>query len=134
MSVAIGAWEGYTTELLARVVTGGTVYAQDPADFDKYTHATWEERAKRSSYARIVGWARPFDAPFPPDAPPLDVVFSVLFYHDTVWLGVDREKMNTAIYKALKPGGTLVGHWMTARTRATESRSQRRSTASRRRW
>lgn len=110
MSVAeIGAWEGYTAELLARVVApGGTVYAQDPPDFDKYTHATWEERAKRSSYARIVRWARPFDAPFAPDAPPLDVVFCVLFYHDTVWLGVDRAKMNAAIYKALKPGGTLV--------------------------
>jgi predicted methyltransferase len=26
-------------------------------------------------------------------------------YHDTVWLGADREKMNKAIFAALKPGG-----------------------------
>jgi predicted methyltransferase len=32
-------------------------------------------------------------------------VLSVLIYHDTVWLGVDREKMNRAIFAALKPGG-----------------------------
>jgi len=35
----------------------------------------------------------------------LDVVLDVLFYHDTVWIGVDREKMNRAIFAALKPGG-----------------------------
>lgn len=35
----------------------------------------------------------------------LDQAYMVLFYHDTFWLGVDREVMNKAIYKALKPGG-----------------------------
>ena len=29
----------------------------------------------------------------------------VLFYHDTVWQKTDREKMNRAIFAALKPGG-----------------------------
>lgn len=35
----------------------------------------------------------------------LDQAYMVLFYHDTFWLGVDREAMNKAIYKALRPGG-----------------------------
>lgn len=35
----------------------------------------------------------------------LDQAYMVLFYHDTFWLEVDREAMNKAIYKALKPGG-----------------------------
>jgi len=29
----------------------------------------------------------------------------VLFYHDTVWLGTDRARMNAAVFKALEPGG-----------------------------
>jgi predicted methyltransferase len=110
MQVAeIGAWEGYTAELLARVVgPSGRVYAQDPADFDKWTHATWEERRARPSFASITRLARPFEDPFPVGTPPLDVAFSILFYHDTIWLGVDRAKMNLAIFHALKPGGVLV--------------------------
>ncbi|HEY8042157.1 MAG TPA: SAM-dependent methyltransferase [Polyangiaceae bacterium] len=105
----IGSWEGYTAELLARAVApDGVVYAQDPPEFDKFTHATWEERAKRPPFARIVRVARSFEDPVPPGTPPLDIVFSVLFYHDTVWLGVDRARMNGAIFHALKPGGVLV--------------------------
>ena len=36
----------------------------------------------------------------------------VLFYHDTVWLNVDREKMNHAVFAALKHGGVygIVDH------------------------
>jgi predicted methyltransferase len=105
----IGAWKGYTAELLARAVApDGTVYAQDPADFDKETREAWSQRATRPSYALIVRLARPFDDPFPPGTPPLDLVFCVLFYHDTVWLGVDRGRMNAALFRAVKPGGALV--------------------------
>jgi predicted methyltransferase len=35
----------------------------------------------------------------------LDAVLLILFYHDTVWMGVDRAHMNAAIFRALKPGG-----------------------------
>jgi predicted methyltransferase len=105
----IGAWKGYTTELLARAVSpDGTVYAVDPPEFDKYTRDTWAERARKPVYARISRLARPYDDPFPAGTPPLDAVFSVLFYHDMVWLKVDRARMNAAIFRALKPGGVLV--------------------------
>ena len=36
---------------------------------------------------------------------PVDRVLNILYYHDTVWSGVDRAAMNKAIYDALKPGG-----------------------------
>lgn len=105
----VGAWQGYTAELLARAVAPtGTVYAQDPPEFDKWTKKSWEERATRAPFSRIVRLARPFDDPFPPEASALDVVFCVLFYHDTVWLGVDRAKMNAAVFRAMKPGASLV--------------------------
>lgn len=105
----IGAWQGYTAELLARAVSpNGIVYAEDPPDFDKYTHKTWDERAKRSVFSRIVRVARPYADPLPPETPPLDVVFSILFYHDMVWLEVDRAKMNDAIFRSLAHGGQLI--------------------------
>jgi predicted methyltransferase len=51
---------------------------------------------------------REFDSPFPPEAKDLDAVVSVLFYHDAVWLGADRDKMNKAVFVALKPGAEYV--------------------------
>ena len=48
---------------------------------------------------------RPFDDPFPPEVTALDVVVIVLFYHDTVWLNADRDRMNRAVFAALKPEG-----------------------------
>jgi predicted methyltransferase len=35
-------------------------------------------------------------------------VVSNAIYHDTVWLGTDRAKMNAAIFQALEPGGVYV--------------------------
>jgi predicted methyltransferase len=34
-------------------------------------------------------------------------VLLVLLYHDTVWMKVDRARMNRAIFQALKPGGVF---------------------------
>ncbi len=36
---------------------------------------------------------------------PVDRVLNILYYHDTVWTGVDRAAMNEAVFDALKPGG-----------------------------
>jgi predicted methyltransferase len=53
-------------------------------------------------------WAdRDFDDPLPPEAKDLDAVLIVLFYHDLVWQKVDRDRMNRAVFQALKPGGTF---------------------------
>jgi len=104
----IGAWKGYTAELLARAVSpDGTVLAVDPPEFDKYTHATWDERAKRAPFARINRVSRAYSDPLPQGAP-VDIVFCTLFYHDMVWLKVDRTAMNAAIFRALAPGGAFV--------------------------
>ena len=56
----------------------------------------------------IVHIERPFDAPVPTDAKDLDAVVCGLFYHDMVWLKIDRAKMNGAVFKALKPGGVYL--------------------------
>jgi predicted methyltransferase len=35
----------------------------------------------------------------------IDAVFMVMFYHDTYWLGINREAMNASVKASLKPGG-----------------------------
>jgi predicted methyltransferase len=44
----------------------------------------------------------------PPDAKSLDAVVMVLVYHDTVWVGADRDKMNKAVFDSLRHGGEYV--------------------------
>jgi len=102
------AGAGYTAELLARAVApGGTVYAENPKFIlDRVENEKpWTERLARPAMKTVVRVDRELDDPFPPEAKELDVVVMNLVYHDTVWLGVDREKMNRAVFAALKKGG-----------------------------
>jgi len=104
--VEVGSYQGYTAELLGRAVApNGKVYAQDPAAFNKFTTKVWEGRKSNPAMKNIVHVERPFDAPVPPDVKDLDAVVCGLFYHDMVWLKIDRAKMNGSVFKALKPGG-----------------------------
>jgi predicted methyltransferase len=105
----IVAGTGYTTELLARAVAPkGKVWAENSAGFLKFVGVPYKERLARPALKIVVRADRPIDAPFPPEAKNLDAVVSVLVYHDTVWLGVDRDKMNKAAFDALKKGGEYV--------------------------
>jgi predicted methyltransferase len=113
----IGAGLGYTSELLSRVVgPTGKVYAQNsPMILEKFANGPWTERLAKpalASLGNVVRVDREFDDPFPPEVKDLDVVLDVLFYHDTVWIGVDRARMNRAVFDALKPGGVygIVDH------------------------
>lgn len=103
----LGAGGGYTSELLARVVgPTGTVYAQNsPMILARYAEKPWSERLAKPVMSGVVRVDREFDDPLPPDAHDLDAVLIVLFYHDTVWMNVDRARMNAAVFRALRPGG-----------------------------
>jgi predicted methyltransferase len=97
---------GYTAELLARAVApGGTVYAENPKVILSGSEGAWSARLSSPAARDIVRVDRELDDPFPAAAVGLDLVVINLVYHDTVWLGVDREKMNRAVFAALKPGG-----------------------------
>jgi predicted methyltransferase len=99
---------GYTTELMTRVVgEGGTIYAQNTKEaLDKFLRKPWGERAAKPVMKKVIAVERPVDDPFPPEAKDLDLVITVLNYHDVVNIkDADRGKMNKAIFAALKPGG-----------------------------
>jgi predicted methyltransferase len=106
----LGAGGGYTTELLKRAVgSQGTVYGQNsPKLLEMFAEKPWSARLAKPVMTGVVRLDRDFDDPFPSDMRPLDAVTMVLFYHDTVWLEVNRAAMNKAIFSALKPGGVFL--------------------------
>ncbi|MCI0573865.1 MAG: SAM-dependent methyltransferase [Myxococcaceae bacterium] len=101
---------GYTTELLARAVgPEGRVYGQNSKwVLERFAEKPWSERLARPVMRNVVRVDRELDDPLPPEATGLDAVVSNAIYHDTVWLGVDRARMNKAIFDALRPGGVYV--------------------------
>ena len=110
----LGAGGGYTTELLARTVgASGVVFGQNtPFVLKRFAEQPWSTRLATPAMRNVVRVDREFDDPLPPEAHDLDAVVIVLFYHDTVWLGADRDKMNRAVFQALRPGGVyaIVDH------------------------
>jgi len=122
----LGAGGGYTSELLARAVgPAGKVYAQNSRlILDRFAEKPWSERLAKPVMANVVRVDREFDDPLPPDARDLDAVLIVLFYHDTVWMGVDRDRMNRAVFVALKPGGEYVVVDHSGRTGSGASETQ----------
>jgi predicted methyltransferase len=106
----IGAAGGYTAELIARTVApSGTVYVQNsPFLLARFAEKPLSERMQKPVMANASRLDRAFDDPFPAEVKDLDVVTDILFYHDTVWMKVDRTQMNRAIFAALKPGGVYV--------------------------
>jgi predicted methyltransferase len=106
----LGAGGGYTSELLARSVgPTGVVYGQNsPLILERFAEKPWSERLAKPVMRNVVRVDREFADPLPPQAHDLDAVLLILFYHDTVWMGVDRSQMNRAVYKALRPGGLYV--------------------------
>jgi predicted methyltransferase len=126
----IAAGGGYTTELLARAVgPSGQVYGQNSKWLlERFAEKPWSERLAKPVMKNVVRIDREFEDPLPPEAKNLDAVFCVLFYHDLHWLGADVDKMNRAVFGALKPGGTfaIVDHSGRDGTGSTEAKTLHR--------
>ena len=98
---------GYTTELLARsVAPGGRVYAQVP----RAPSAGLTARVAKPPLVNVTVVAQPFESPVPAGVASggLDLATLMFNYHDLGHMGVDRDRMNRAVFAALKPGGIFV--------------------------
>lgn len=129
MKVAdLWAGGGYTTALLSRVVgPSGTVYSQNPEFPEKFKKVgeIWEARLKNPALKNVTAVKKPFSADdLLPAAPgSLDAVLINMNYHDMVGRGMDRNKVNAQVFKALKPGGIygIVDHSAKAGTGAQDA-------------
>jgi predicted methyltransferase len=129
MKVAdVFAGGGYMTELFSRIVgSSGKVYSQNGPFPEKYKKIgdLWNERLKEPALKNVVAVSKPFDAPdLLPVAPgSLDAVIIHLNYHDMVGFKLNRENVNAAVFKALKPGGIygIVDHSAKPGTGDTET-------------
>ena len=134
VALDVSAGRGYTTELIARAVgPTGKVYGQTPPPRDPArappaqpegaavppppTPAavtapapTLVERTRNPALSHIVPVVRPFNDPVPPEVANagLDLATLMFNYHDMGHLGVDRARMNRAIFDALKRGGVYL--------------------------
>jgi predicted methyltransferase len=67
------------------------------------------ERAKNPTVANIVAVVQPFETPVPAQLlGKLDLVTLMFNYHDFGHMGVDRARMNRAVFAGLKSGGIYV--------------------------
>ena len=106
----VGAGAGYSAELLARSVgPQGVVFAlNSPEAIARFIKTRFDERAAKPAMRNVVKLVREFDDPVPADLRNLDLATMLFEYHDTPAAGVDRAKMNRAIFAALKSGGHFV--------------------------
>ncbi len=106
----IFAGGGYTTQLLSAAVgPDGTVYAQNPVfpPERKQIGDAFQARLKNPQLKNVAAISKSYDADDLLGAPDgsLDAVVTNMNYHDLVLFKADREKINGAVFKALKPGG-----------------------------
>ncbi len=106
----IGTGRGYTAELLARAVgpRGSIVGQNDTFISEKFLKGESDPRFGTAIMKNVQYVVRPYDDPVPPGAGPFDLITVVFVYHDTEWLGRNRQDMNKKFFNALKPGGHLV--------------------------
>ena len=101
------ASRGYVAAALAALVGDtGKVYAHNsPALLARFKGDNpIDARIRDQGIRNLFSLVAELEAPGLPVGQ-LDAVFSVMFYHDTVWVGTDRSAMNKAVFAALKPGG-----------------------------
>ena len=119
---------GYYAELLSRSVgSNGVVYAQNNAFVvERFADEPLRERLTKPALSNVRRIDAELEAPGLPEN--LDLIMMVLFYHDTYWQKVNRERMNRAIFKALKPGGVfgVVDHHATAGSGARDVKTLHR--------
>ncbi len=83
--------------------------AATPATPRRTSAQALAERAKNSGLNNLQPVVRVFEDPVPPELKGgLDLVTLMFNYHDLGHLGVDRARMNAAVFAGLKPGGIYV--------------------------
>ncbi len=101
---------GYYTEILSHLVgAGGQVYLQNEIEgwpWAKFFPPALAERFRNDRLSNVTRLDTPLEAMGLP-AHQVDRVILVKFFHDLVWMGIDRPQVLAQLREALKPGGKL---------------------------
>jgi len=81
------------------------VYAENPRIVLEESNKPWSERLAKPVMKTVVRVDRELDDPLPAEAKELDLIVFNLVYHNTIELGVDRDRMNRALFAALRREG-----------------------------
>jgi predicted methyltransferase len=101
--------EGNSASQLGSTTTAGATAAPMPPRPRRTSEQALAERAKNASLPNLLSVVRPFEDPVPPElVGKLDVVTLMFNYHDLGHMGVDRARMNAAVFAAMKPGAKFV--------------------------
>jgi predicted methyltransferase len=107
--VELGAGDGYTAMHILSALDGtGRMIGQNPPEWHQFLQPYLAARLRHGPIEGLEWVERPFDNPIPLGAEEVDLVLSVLTYHDVLYMNVDRAQMNRAIFHALRPGGVYV--------------------------
>jgi len=102
------AGDGWWSEVLAAAVgPSGHVVSQNSALVARRYGDRLDARRATGGLDGVTSIVQALDA-LELESGRFDSAFLVLFYHDTVWMGIDRAEMNRRIFDALRPGGTFV--------------------------
>jgi predicted methyltransferase len=127
--VELMAGRGWYTEILGRAVgPTGKLYAQNNRYvLEKFAAKALAERLSKPGLSHVTRWDRELDDLALP-AGGADRVLLVLFYHDTIWMKVDRAKLNAQIFEALAPGGIygVVDHHAVAGSKGRDAKTLHR--------
>lgn len=109
MTVAdIMAGTGYYTEILSHLVgTEGQVYLQNEMEgwpWERFFLPQIEARLANDRLPNVVALNSPLELLGLPEKT-LDRIILVQFFHDTVWMGIDRSQFLDQVKNALKPDG-----------------------------
>ena len=101
---------GYYTELFSRIVGDeGQVYMQNEYigwPWEKFFPSMISARLENGRLANVTRLDAKLEAMGLPEGE-LDLIFLSNFYHDSVWMGIDRQRLLQEIYTALKPDGVF---------------------------
>ncbi len=128
LEIAPGA--GYYTALLSRVVgETGLVYAVDPArvfEFLPRIRQFFQQYQQEDTRMNVYYSIQNLDRLVAPTQ--VEQIWMVLYYHDTVWTGENRQLMNQRLFESLKSGGyfLLIDHHAGADFKVAETRSLHR--------
>jgi predicted methyltransferase len=105
----MGAGAGYSTELVARDI-GPTsmVYGQNPPDNFERVRNAFATRTATPAMKNSAALVEPLRRSVAGGRARPRHNHLLFFYHDTIYLNVDRTKMIRKLFAALKPGGVLV--------------------------